>query len=227
MISFFITLEFLVELIIIIVWGIIIYLGVRYYNSDKKTKDIRADFIRVPTNNTLVVIGILVPIFVALAAYLYTKNPQGSYASLLASITLMFFILILAIWQTYAILKKATTQDYIQLEMPEDRRYITCMGLMYGYLILGLIYFAYFFLVELTPPPSTTLSTSVAIQSNVFYIGKPRINLDQSRDELIKSWGTPKTQNSQNTELTYESSKSKIRFVIDNKGNVIEIHETK
>ena len=38
-------------------------------------------------------------------------NPKLDYSSLLSTIVLMFFVLIVAVWETFAILKKATSKD--------------------------------------------------------------------------------------------------------------------
>jgi hypothetical protein len=85
--SQFMTMRFGIEIAIAIVLAGIVILAVCYYNPQIKEKTIKVDYFRIPTNNALVVLGLLVPILTALAAYLYTSDPSGQYSFLLASIT--------------------------------------------------------------------------------------------------------------------------------------------
>ena len=219
----FLTMRFLGEMLIAIAVAIILFVATRLYNPEVKEKDIKIDYFRIPTNNALVVIGLLVPILTGLAAYLYTNDPSAKYSLLLASIAVLFVVLIVAVWETFSLLGKAQTADIIRIKLPDDRKYITGMGLMYAFLILGLLYFALFFLFELSPAKrETTATTNSASAASLL---KPRARIAQSKDELVKSWGAPTAQDSTGKTLTYESDQSEIRLVFDNEGKLMEIVE--
>jgi hypothetical protein len=116
------------------VWFAVLCGASKYYSKglDGTTRKLKSDYLKTPTSTALTVLGLLLPILVALTSYLYTARPDMSYGSLLATIILYFAVLLVAIWETFAILKKATDQDIIELQYPNDRRYITGLGLMYG-----------------------------------------------------------------------------------------------
>lgn len=123
MIGEFINIKFTIEMFIALVWAFILWVLTRTYW--KKDTEIQSDYLKVPTNNALIVLGLVIPILVALASYLYTKNPEGAYSSLLATIVLYFLVLLLAIWQTFSIISVASKQDTVKIKIPDDRKIIT------------------------------------------------------------------------------------------------------
>lgn len=187
MIEKFLELRFFIEFGVALIWAIILYLlTLKYWTQNIELK---SDYLKVPTNNTLIVLGLIVPILIALVSYLYTKNPEGTYSSLLATIILFFIVLIIAIWETFAILNIATKEDIVKINIPKNRQIISGMSFMYGFLILGLIYFAIFFLFEIESPPENTKSNNQI--SDFILLEKPHMEINQSREQIIKIWGEP------------------------------------
>jgi hypothetical protein len=220
----FITMRFGIEMAIAIALAGIMLLAVRLYNPAVKTKTIKVDYFRIPTNNALVVLGLLVPILTALAAYLYTSDPSGQYSFLLASISVLFVVLIVAIWETFALLGKAQDGDLITVTLPADRPHIVCMGVMYGFLLLGLMYFALFFLFELSPTKTTGKQGEQNLGGS-YSLMKPAARIGQQKDDLMKSWGQPAGQDSVAKTLTYQSERSQIRLTFDDEGKLVEVLE--
>src|SRR5438552_592651 len=101
------TLAFWIELGIAVVVWLLAFLAVKLYWK-KQEYQMKSDYLRVPTNNAMVVLGLLIPILVALASYFYTKAPEASYSSLLSAIVIFFVVLLIAIWETHAILEVAS-----------------------------------------------------------------------------------------------------------------------
>lgn len=220
----FISLRFWIEIAISVLVAVAIYIATRYYNRSSAEKDIKVDYFRVPTNNVLIVLGLLVPSLVTLASYLYVKDPRGNYASLLATIVLMFFVLIVAIWETFALLKKAQNGDVIKVKMPDDRKYIIGMGWMYASLLIGLIYFSIFFLFELVPV-NNQKNEEVLSKVNAYYLLKPKIRINQPKEEVIKLWGQPISEDATNRKLQYESENSILQLSFDEQQKLVEIFE--
>ena len=218
----FTTLRFLIEMLIASAVCLIVYFASRTYNK-RGHREMKVEFFRIPTSNALVVLGLLVPIMVALASYLYVNNPEGKYSSLLATIVVMFLVLVVAIWETFALLKKGGKGDAITITMPADRRFVTGLGLMYGLLLLGLFYFAVFFLFEL--PRKALNSSQRAFGPAVYPLLKPNPRIDQTRDQILSVWGQPSGEDQANRILIYESDHSVIRLTFDEKQKLVEIND--
>ncbi len=201
---------------------LIVWIASKSYNTAAE-KDIKVDYFRIPTSNALVVLGLLVPIMVGLASYLYVNNPEGKYASLLATIVVMFIVLVVAIWETFALLKKGDTADTIKIQLPADRRYITAMGLMYALLLLGLFYFAMFFLFEL--PPKAVVNKPQAFGQAGYSLLKPNPRIDQTKDEILKAWGQPTGEDLSKRTLLYEANHSVIQLTFDENQKLVEIND--
>lgn len=168
MIDKFKELCFFIEIGVAVVWAIALWQLVRHYW--KEDVEFKSDYLRVPINNTLVILGLIVPVLVALASYLYINNPKGSYSFLLAAIVLFFSVLIVAIWETFALLSIASKEEIVKIRK-KNLNIIIGMSWMYGVLILGLRYFAIFFLIELKLPLSNA-ATELQTGNSVFDIKK-------------------------------------------------------
>lgn len=218
----FITKTFAIEIAIAIFFCIVIYWVVRHYN--KGTSKVKLDYFRVPTNNVLVILGLLAPIMIGLASYLYVNNPKGHYSSLLATITVMFLVLIVTLWETFALPKKAdATDDTITLTFPGDLKYIVGLGWMYALLLLALGLFAWFFLFEL--PSATVVSSPQAPAHSSYALLKPAVSIGQSRQEVLSIWGASTSEDSVNRVLIYESTQSVIRLTFDQNQVLVEVNE--
>jgi hypothetical protein len=189
----FFSLTVAVELLIAAVWATTLWLASRYYSKPLKGKTVKlkSDYLKTPTSNALTVLGLVVPLLVALTSYLYASRPDADYGSLLSTIILYFGVLILAIWETFALLKKATPDDTIELLYPDDRRFVTGLGLMYGMLVLGLGYFAFFFLFEIRPTVQNPPTTPQQVQAFPYLVSRPALRVDSARDDVFHAWGAP------------------------------------
>jgi hypothetical protein len=205
------------------VWAATIWRVSIYVNKGVESRKLNADYLKTPTSNVLTVLGLTVPILVALISYLYTSQPKSDYGSLLSTTTLYFVVLLIAIWETFAILKKAGDDDKLTLTYPADRRFVTGLGLMYGMLILGLIYFASFFLFEVSAPVRTP-DTAVAVSANQTLLRR-ELYVNTTRDEMVRAWGAPARASAGVVE--YDSPTSIIKIVFDTGGNIQSISETR
>jgi len=205
----------------IAIW-IFAFLAVRYY-AKKQQYEVKSDYLRVPTNNAMVVLGLLIPILVALASYFYVKEPEATYSSLLAAIVVFFIVLIVAIWETHSILQAATNTDSVTIKIPADRSLLVGLAVIYSYLVLGLLYFSVFFLFELSPVKATNRNSELPQAS--FKLVKRRPYINQSRDEILQSWGAPTNADPDKKKLDYQSDQSSLRLVFDDEGKLQEIIE--
>jgi len=219
---------FWVELGVAVAWLAILWFASRHYNpsdsKDPKARTIKADYFKTPTGNALTILGLLVPFLVALAAYLYSKSPGANYSSLLTTIVLYFGVLIIAIWETFALLKKATDSDSIVLTLPADQRFLTGLHFMYGLLLLGLVYFAIFFLFEFGANV-TSDERHLALLSRVLL--RQEVHVDESREKVVSVWGMPSGENLAKRWIEYRSPNSIIRIEFDADDRVLNIVESR
>lgn len=225
MISQFGNALFWVLIAIVLVWAVVMSLVTRYLWRNVPTRPMKADYLRVPTNSALTILGLLTPVLVALAAYLYTNFPQGTYTFLLATITVFFMVLFVAIWETFSILRKATITDTIELTMPEDLRFIVGMGWIYSFLLIALIYFSLFFLFELAPPPS--VPPQGVGKGDSYYLAKPKAHIDQLKADVVKQWGEPTSANQAGNQIDYDTEQSTVHLQFDATGKLKQIVETR
>jgi heme/copper-type cytochrome/quinol oxidase subunit 2 len=218
------TLTFWIEIVVAIVVWILAFVAVRSYWKPQNY-EIKSDYLRVPTNNAMVVLGLLIPILVALASYFYTKEPEATYSSLLAAIVVLFIVLIVAIWETHSILQVATNTDNVTLKIPGDRSLLVGLAVIYSFLVLGLVYFSIFFLFELSPLKNSNPATNVS--KPLFNLVKPRVHINESRDEILQSWGAPTNSDAGKTKLEYQSDQSTVQLLFDEQGKLKEIIETR
>jgi hypothetical protein len=204
------------EMIIAVVWFFVLCFASKYYSKalNGTTRSLKADYLKTPTATALTVLGLLLPILVALTSYLYATRPSVDYGSLLTTIVLYFIVLIIAIWETFAILKKAGENDVIAIIYPRDRRFITGLGLMYGGLLLGLFYFAYFFLFEIRSASAPSPQPPTANQ----LVRRPALLLEMSRDEVRRAWGTPARSPGNSDE--YEGDRCRFVVTYDGSGKI-------
>jgi hypothetical protein len=221
----FLTPTFAVEFLVIIVvwWGV--YLLVKKWWT-APTYTVKSDYLRVPTNNALVVLGLLLPILTALAAYLYMNAPQSSYSSLLASIVVMFLVLVVAMWETHSLIGMGGTDDTIVININHDRNLVVGLGLIFALLLLGLLYFAIFFLFELTPLPGPAAKPGDDGRT-AYFLSVRKAYLDQTREQVIQSWGKPNSTNADNTKFEYFFDGSTIHLHFDANGRLQAINETR
>jgi hypothetical protein len=223
----FLSITVAVELTIAAVWTVTLWAASKYYSKALAGKSVKlkSDYLKTPTSNALTVLGLLVPILVALTSYLYSTKPDVDYGSLLTTIILYFGVLIVAIWETFAILKKASQDDTIELTYPQDRRFVTGLGLMYGMLILGLCYFAFFFLFEIKPSQPSPIQTQASAAPAPFLVYRPVLNVDDSRALVLQTWGSPARWKGNDAE--YDSLQATVRLTFDDLGKLRQITVTR
>lgn len=206
-----------IELLAGAVFGFLMWMGSRRTHKDgQNPRTLRLGFFTSAVNNVILIIAVAVPVLVGLLSYLSTKAPLVNYSSMYAAITFLFLALVVAVWLTFAILKKATDEEKITLSFPKDRRFITAMGLLYAFIVTGLVYFAHFFLFDL-PAPSRA-------NAGMILLARPKAQVGQTREEIERMWGRP---NSTGTMVEYKTLNSSIRLVFDASGRLEKTDEIK
>ena len=96
-------LGFLVSIGVAVALGLLFVLATRWYNKPATTRKLSVDYFRTATSTSLTIVGLLAPILVAVLSYLYLQKPSGNYSVLLATVVLLYVVLVLAVWATFAI----------------------------------------------------------------------------------------------------------------------------
>ena len=206
--------------------GIAILLGAafvfasRQYNPKGTTRKMSVDYFRTATSTSLTIVGLLTPILVAVLSYLYLKQPSGNYSVLLAVVVLLYIVLVLAVWATFAILRKAKGDSVITLSFPADRKYITSMGLLYSLQLLALVLFAYFFLIDF---PRTHAGEAAVQTVGGRLLLRPAIAVGTSRSEVLRVWGPPASATARS--LTYSTGSASLVVQLDQTDHVSAIIE--
>jgi hypothetical protein len=198
--------EFVVAFLLVVA----IYFGTRYYYKTQ-TVSLQADALRKPVEHTFSVVGLLLPVLVAVTSYLFSKNPSGSYPSLLATLAILFLIVPIAIWHTFALVSKTNAQGVVALTFPNDTRFIAAIGMIYVLLFCALGTVAVFLITELQPVPEKQLSAG----SGIILLQKPAIRINQSREDVLVVWGVPVSIDSLTSSAIYETDNSTIKLQFD------------
>lgn len=187
------------------------------------SRKIRPEFLWTPTNSTLTVISFLAPVIAGVTGYLYSQNPSGDYSVLLAMIVLLFAGLLVALWESFALVKKGTEAEYIQLNFPADVRFIQGIGIAFALLFYSLGCLAYFLLVEITPLRQHQSIADPGMK-HLYSIQHLPVRLNQTRDQVIKNWGEP-LELVNNEKYIYSTQDSLIEISFDNHGIARQIIE--
>jgi hypothetical protein len=212
-----------IELLVAVIIAVIFWRASIWYNKDiPSPHKIKADYLKGPATTALTVLGLLVPILVALAAYLYTTESAVKLGSLATTIILYFAVLVLATWQTFALIKKATADETISLDLPQDLRFVTCQGLIYVFLILGLVYFAIFFRIEMKAPNVNRTSPATA-DTTAYRILRPSVHVSATRSDVYNAWGAPSRQKFSSAE--YDTPDAVLELTFDTANRLIAVTE--
>jgi hypothetical protein len=154
-------------------------------------------------------------------SYLYVNSPSSDYSFVLASITVFALTLILAIWETFCLLSKATDQNTITLNWVTDSSILSGMGIMYWSLILGVAYLVLFFLLDL--PISPTARPPISASSGIA-LTKPLPRIGQSKTDVLSVLGAPSKSVSADI-VMYEGSGVELELQFDSAGLLQKIIE--
>ena len=223
MIDHVLTPFFGIAMVIAIILAVIVREASKFFHKDIDERKMKSEFLRLPVSNTLTVVGLLLPTLAALSGFLYTKHPNGDYSTIVTVIAVLLIVLVIAIWETFALLKKATTSEDITLKLPDDRRFITGLGIIYVYLIGSLALLVFFFLFDL-PMPATKAKTSPATQ---YYIGKPVLQIGSLESVVEQTWGAPIKREPARRLMRYETRDSKIDLIFDTQGKLEQVVQTR
>jgi hypothetical protein len=213
---------FWIEVLVAVVLAVAVILLTNEYYRGKANRTLDVEFLRTPTTNILAVLGLLLPLLIALAAYFYKEAPDLKYPSLLASIVLMFLVIVAAVWHSYALLSADSTDSKVTITIPKDLQFISTIGVMYIWLILSLTYIGIFFVRELPVPTSHSLRRT---QGSEYFIGKPYVSINERKDAILRTWGVPTTDSA--GVLYYISPISTIRMSFDSSGTLLSITEAR
>ena len=220
MIAKFHTIKFGILVVIMIVTWLVTYLVTRYYWNTAPEQTLKSDFLKVPINNTLTVMGVVCPLLIALASYLYVNMPVSDYSYVLGSITIFTVTLIVSIWETFCLLNKARADDTIKLLWANDSAILTGMGILYSSLILGVVYLILFFLFDLPIAPAA----QPPIASNIgIALTKPLPQIGQSKADIESALGTPNKSGPDTIE--YQGSGVDLELQFDSAGTLQRIIE--
>jgi hypothetical protein len=229
------SLQFGIQVIILFVaWFAVCRLVEHYWANETKDRKIHLTFFSSPLNTVLVIMTIGLPALLGFTGFLYKNRPAADYSSLFAALVAFLLVLLIAFWISFSLLQKGNEQDAVQLSLSKNNadgtpnkkrelRFIKGMGAMYGLLLVGFCYIAFFFLFELQLPAKETSTSSSA----TIYLLKPPLTMNISRSEVESRWGEPTTYNSATRLYWYQTSDSDISLEFDGDGNLMKIEETR
>ena len=195
-------------------------LAARHYNKTGN-KTFSAGSFREPIGYLMSAIGVLVPLIVGGIAYLYARDASAAYTMLLSAAAVLFVAFIVASWLTFSLVSRSTEDDKITLHFPKDWPYRAAAGVVYAGLVTGVLYVAWFFLVDFTPgaappPPGAALLIERAA---------PRVG--QTREQVQSALGAPLSCRQRAAPWCYRTDRSTLAIEFDAQGTVQRITETK
>ena len=216
----FSTRQFIVSFIVALVIAGIFAFAARHYNQSVKTQKFSAGSFREPIGYLMGAIGFIVPLIVSAMAYLFEKDPDASYALLLSATAVLFIAFIVASWLTFALASRATDDDKIVLTFPKDWPYRAASGVVYVALVLGVLYVAWFFLVDFHRAPPALASSAPPI---LIERAAPRVGL--TRATVLAQLGEPSTQAAAGRLWRYRAAHSSLSVEFDEHGSVSRVTE--
>jgi hypothetical protein len=145
--------------------------------------------------------------------------PASDYSFVLGSIAVFAVALIVAIWETFCLLNKATADDNIKLSWSNDRAIVTGMGILYTSLILGVVYLALFFLRDLSIAPAAQAQIA---SSTGIALTKPLPQIGQTKSDVLSALGAPSKSVSADT-IEYQGSGVDLELQFDSTGALQKI----
>lgn len=195
----------------------------KYFYKNAGTRTFSPDFVKEPTSNSLTIIGLLIPILVGVSSFFYINQPSGDYAFIWVGIFLFLITLLTAIWISFSVLRLVNSQNTITLNFPQDIRYIVALGIMYGSLIVGLIFVVIFFLFDL--PSNSKTPDTIAQNSSTIYLSHPKVDVNLTKNEVETLWGVPDEVQNQGTMWKYQGLESIFYLEFDSSGSLSRIVE--
>ncbi len=195
-------------------------IAARHYNKTAKTQKFSASAIREPIGYMMSAIGVLVPLIAGGIAYLFNRDAAASYTLLLSAAAVLFVTFIVASWLTFSLTSRATDDDKIELTFPKDWPYRAASGVIYVGMVVGVLYVAWFFLVDFRAGAATHEAAAAPI---LLERAAPRIG--QSRDAVRAQLGVPVTQEADGRVWRYRTDRSRLAVEFDGQGNALRITE--
>lgn len=217
MIGSLISIKFFISLAIALLLLVGISKGSKCYYKDKETRKISLLYITEPTSNSLAIVAILIPILTATAAYLFTNNPTGNFSFLWLSILLLIIALITSLWVSFSLLSIASENEVVKFSFPQDISYIQGMGITYFALLLAIMFLILFFLFDFSIAYS---NYSVDQEINQINLIHPPVKINETKNSVQNTWGSPIEINIDEHLWRYESLDSIYLLKFDNNGRL-------
>jgi hypothetical protein len=128
---------------------IYIVIVARVNHPNLSTRELRVEYLKSPASMTLSTIALVLPVIAGLASYVLNKGIHSDLSFLAAAILLFLASFVVAFWEAFGLMKKLGTSETVQLVFPKDRGFITGLGLMYLYFLLGVFSLVAFLLFGL------------------------------------------------------------------------------
>jgi hypothetical protein len=221
MVSQVLTIEYWVEVLVVIVLLLCIRYGVSVYygaHPANKSNAISATYFFALLNNTFLVLTLLLPTLIAITAALYTSNPRGRYSTLFACITCLMGVLVVAMWFNFALPTYSAGGDKIA----PDKQSMSAIGLIYILTIASIMLGMIFFLFEYSPvvEPRSQAPSEILIY-------RSRISLDLTREQVEKLWGPPMTTPKEPNRFRYFTPRSLILIEFNAQGKMTSMTEAR
>lgn len=195
----------------------------------RRTSDAKfsVDLFKMPTSFSMQALGIVVPILIALASYIYLNSPEQTFQFLLASISIYSFVFVLATWSSFTLPNVSVdiADNTIKLEAGKSNHMalIHVRGLMYILLLYGFILLMLFFLQELKSKPNRQVDP-LTIEHSAALLKRPLVSIGYTKNKVIESWGAPLKVNNEN-EWQYTVNNIHIIMHFSHDGTIIKIEK--
>ncbi|KKO44723.1 hypothetical protein WG68_14360 [Arsukibacterium ikkense] len=224
MLESYYSLAVIIPISVAIILAVLIFFCTRYfYNKDgagETEHDFDRDLFKLPTNFSIQVLGIVVPILAVFTSYLVTKVPTADIDFLLAAIAIYFAVIVIATWQAFSIASTKVTNDKLMLSWHKNSSLIAANAIMYGLIAAGFACLLLFFLLELNPR-AFSKKESIALETVVLL--RAPISLGMRDTEVIQLWGLPSDQDAETNTWNYNSDNAHILVFFNSAGTVIKI----
>lgn len=202
------TLEFWGWIIAAFIVTAIYFGAAKYFNKDTATKKLSAESFRAPVNHVMNSVAVLVPLIVAALAYLFERNPQGQFGTLVAAAAILLLGFAVSTWTTFALVSRTDAAGQVELKFPNDWPYMGIPGVAYAALLVSVVAIAFFFVVRF----EISAGQATAVRTEPLRIERMMPRLGAAQTEVQRLLGAPATVSTDGRQWVYRTEGANLQL---------------
>lgn len=204
-------------------WSIVVWHASKHYTKGKDSITKKSDFFTAPLSTSFSVVGLLTPLVVGGAAFIVTNHPGQTVAYLLAAAAVLLVVLGGSVWLSFSLPSLTAVDDTITLDLSRDSFVLRMIALVYGNLLLAIVFMALFGLFEFNVSAWRGEGTKPVAGVVEQPILRPVVRIGMRREDIVKTWGKPARE--VDSIASYDTPEGSITLTYDREGRMTRMLE--